>query len=315
MNQLRAYLFKILEKIASFFGLLGVNKRTPGALAVYGFFYKLFWPYGKIIEIQGSKMYVDVAKEDTAMRRTLEAYSINKVHEKNTTDLFKNIIKNGDVVVDLGANIGYFTLLSARLVEPKGRIFSFEPEPKNYNYLKKNIELNNYNHAQPFQKAVSDKNGTTKLFICDYDTGHHTINKQDGIQAYSRGRIVKERSIDIETVALDNFLKERTNRVDVIKMDVEGAEMLALSGMDRVLKDNKDIKMIVEFFPLLIEKMGSDPKEFIRRLIQDYGFSIYIIPEDYAALTSDMKKLNSIQDVMSYRKNEEDHINLFLQRE
>ena len=249
------------------------------------------------------------------MRRTLEDYASNLVHEKATTDLFKKTVKNGDVVVDLGANIGYFSLLASRLTGSQGKVFSFEPEPKNYNYLKKNIELNNYNHAQPFQKAVSDKNGTTKLFICDYDTGHHTINKQDGIQAYSRGRIAKERSIDIETVTLDNFLREKTNRINAIKMDVEGAEMLALSGMDRVLKDNKDIKMIVEFFPLLIEKMGSDPKEFIRRLIQDYGFSIYIIPEDYAALTSEMKKLNSIQDVMSYRKNEEDHINLFLQRE
>ncbi|OHA70172.1 MAG: hypothetical protein A3F15_00330 [Candidatus Wildermuthbacteria bacterium RIFCSPHIGHO2_12_FULL_40_12] len=282
---------------------------------MFNFFHRAFWPYQKIIEVQGSKMFMNPNENSYNMRRTLEDYASNLVHEKATTDLFKKTVKNGDVVVDLGANIGYFSLLASRLTGSQGKVFSFEPEPKNYNYLKKNIELNNYNHAQPFQKAVSDKNGTTKLFICDYDTGHHTINKQDGIQAYSRGRIVKERSIDIETVALDNFLKERTNRVDVIKMDVEGAEMLALSGMDRVLKDNKDIKMIVEFFPLLIEKMGSDPKEFIRRLIQDYGFSIYIIPEDYAALTSDMKKLNSIQDVMSYRKNEEDHINLFLQRE
>lgn len=309
------FLFNCLEKLSYFLSSIGINRKTPGIFAVFNFFHRAFWPYQKIIEVQGSKMFMNPNENSYNMRRTLEDYASNLVHEKATTDLFKKTVKNGDVVVDLGANIGYFSLLASRLTGSQGKVFSFEPEPKNYNYLKKNIELNNYNHAQPFQKAVSDKNGTTKLFICDYDTGHHTINKQDGIQAYSRGRIVKERSIDIETVALDNFLKERTNRVDVIKMDVEGAEMLALSGMDRVLKDNKDIKMIAEFFPLLIEKMGSDPKEFIRRLIQDYGFSIYIIPEDYAALTSDMKKLNSIQDVMSYRKNEEDHINLFLQRE
>ena len=91
--------------------------------------------------------------------------------------------------------------------------------------------------------------------------------------------------------------------------------MLTLSGMDRILKDNKDIKMIVEFFPLLIEKMGSDPKEFIQKLMQDYNFTIYLIPDDYSALTSEMKKLNNVQEVMNYRKNEEDHVNLFLKRD
>ena len=299
-----------MEKLALFFGSLGINKKTPGILPVYNFFYNLFWPYGKVIEIQGSKMRVDISNESIAMRRTLEVYSLNKIHERSTTDLFKKIIKEGDVVIDLGANIGYFSLLAAKLVGPRGKVFSFEPEPKNFNYLKKNIELNNYNHAQPFQKAVSNQNGTTKLFICDYDTGHHTINKKDGIDAYSRGRKVKEQSIDIETITLDSFLTGKADKVNVIKMDV-----LTLSGMDRILKDNKDIKMIVEFFPLLIEKMGSDPKEFIQKLMQDYNFTIYLIPDDYSALTSEMKKLNNVQEVMNYRKNEEDHVNLFLKRD
>jgi len=312
---MKSILFKILDFIKETLIRLGVSKKTPGVLKIYNFFHRLFWPYGKVVEVQGSKMWVDVAGESLNMRMTLGFYAANRIHEKSTTDLFEKTIKKGNTVLDVGANIGYFTLLSARLVGENGKVFSFEPEPKNFTYLKKNIEINNYHWVSTFQKAVSDQNGVAKLFICDYDTGHHTINRQDGIRAYSRGRIAKERSIDIETVTLDNFLREKTNRINAIKMDVEGAEMLALSGMDRILKDNKDIKMIAEFFPLLIEKMGSDPKEFIRRLIQDYGFSIYIIPEDYAALTSEMKKLNSIQDVMSYRKNEEDHINLFLKRD
>ena len=135
MNRFKASSFKILEKLASFFGSIGINKKTPGVLAVYNFFYNLFWPYGKIIKVQGSKMQVDISGENIAMRRTLEAYSLNKIHEKSTTDLFKKIIKEGDVVVDLGANIGYFSLLASKLVGSKGKVFSFEPEPKNYQYL------------------------------------------------------------------------------------------------------------------------------------------------------------------------------------
>ncbi len=60
---------------------------------------------------------------------------------KNTTQLFKKVINEGDVVVDLGANIGYFSLLAAQLVGARGKVYSFEPEPKNYHYLQRNIRF------------------------------------------------------------------------------------------------------------------------------------------------------------------------------
>ena len=92
-------------------------------------------------------------------------------------------------------------------------------------------------------------------------------------------------------------------------------EMLALLGMDKTLRSNQNIKMFVEFFPLLIEKMGNSPEEFIRKLLEDYKFSIYIIPEDYDALTGEMKKIMSVEEMMGFRQKEEDHINLFLTKE
>lgn len=315
MNSIKKFLFYCLEKLSYFFAKLGINRTTPGVFVVFNFFHRIFWPYKEVVEIQGSKMFINRNEKSYNMRRTLEDYASNLVHEKATTDLFKKTVKNGDVVMDLGANIGYFSLLAARLTGPMGKVFSFEPEPKNYSYLKKNIELNDYDQVQAFQKAVSNRNGTTKLFICDYDTGHHTINKQDGIEAYSRGRKIKEQSISIDTVTLDSFIQDKTNKVDVVKMDVEGAEVLAFNGMDNILRKNHSLKIFLEFFPLLIEKMGNDPRELIKKIMQDYGFSIYVIPDDYAALTSQMKKLNTIDEVMGYRKENDDHINLFLLRE
>lgn len=95
-------------------------------------------------------------------------------------------------------------------------------------------------------------------------------------------------------------------------MDVEGAEALALAGMDNILKVNKKLKMFVEFFPLLIEKMGDSPSEFIRKILEDYRFSVYIIPDDYDASKGETRKVNSVEEVMSFRKKEEDHVNLFL---
>jgi hypothetical protein len=98
-------------------------------------------------------------------------------------------------------------------------------------------------------------------------------------------------------------------------MDVEGAEMLVLAGMDKTLRANRNIKMFVEFFPLLIEKMGNSPQEFIRKLLDDYHSSIYIIPDDYDAQKGEMIKINNVEDVMNLCKKEESHINLFLKND
>lgn len=313
MLKIKLFLFNLLEKSLNTFGRIGINRETLSVFKIYKILFKKLWPYKNIIEIQGSKMFIDINEESYPMCKTFEAYASNRIHEKTTTELFKKVVKKGNSVVDLGANIGYFTLLAAKIVGPEGKVFSFEPEPKNYSYLIKNIELNNYNNVQSFQKAVSDKKGRTKLYICEYDTGHHTINKYDGIESYSGGRDTKEKSIDIETVTLDEIFSSRENAIDVIKMDVEGAEALVLAGMGNILTNNKKLKMFVEFFPLLIEKIGNSPREFIRRLLEDYKFSIFIIPGDYNAQTGQMIRINSVQEIMNLCKGEKDHINLFLE--
>ena len=314
MHIVKLFLFNLLEKSLGIFTKLGINKKTPGAFPIYNFLFKSFWPYKNIIEIQGSKMLLNVHDESYAMRKTFEAYAFRNIHEKETTELFKQTVKEGNTVIDLGANIGYFTLLAAKLVGERGKVFAFEPEPKNYSYLVKNIELNNYHNVVALKKAVSDKNGKTKLYICDYDSGHHTINQAGGLEAYSRGREIKIEEIDIETIRLDDFLKGKEELIDVIKMDVEGAEVLALTGMDNMIRVNKNLKMFIEFFPLLIEKMGGSPEEFIRRLLEDYNFSIYVIPDDYDAKKGEMIKINSVEEIMNLCKREEDHINLFLKK-
>ena len=312
-TKIKLFFFDIFKKISKLFIKTGIHKKFPFIISIYNFLFGYLWSYKNIVEIQGSKMYLNIKDESLCMRKTFEGYASDLVHEKSTTELFKKVVKNSNTVVDLGANIGYFTLLAAKLVGPQGKVFAFEPEPKNYSYLIKNIELNNYKQVIALQKAVSNKKGETKLYICDYDTGHHTINQYEGIEAYSRGRKTKEHFIEIETITLDNFFKDKKESIDVVKMDVEGAEALALAGMDRILKKNKHLKMFIEFFPLLIEKMGNSPKEFINKLLNDHHFLIYIIPGDYNAEEGKMIKINSVEEIMVFRKKEEDHINLFLE--
>lgn len=305
MNRLKSFL-KRWPKIRNFL--------VRGKMAIDDYLFRLLWFGRNVVELQGSKMYINSHDSDPSMRRTFRAYVKRGVHEKATTELFKKMVKEGDVVVDMGANIGYFTLLAARLAGKSGKVYAFEPEPRNYYYLLKNIEINRYDNVVAVQKAVSDKTGKTTLFICPYDSGHHTINQYEGIKAYTPNLVGNKKDfVEVETITLDDFLKDE-KQVNVIKMDVEGAEALVLSRMDNVIRGNANLKMFIEFFPLLIRKMGNSPEEFVRRLLEDYCFSMFIIGHDYSlsASSEGYVKVNSVDELMNLCKGEMDHVNLFL---
>lgn len=305
----------ILKKIRNFLVGTRIHKKVPILVLVYDFLFRCFGSHKSIIEIQGSKMYINVHEESADIRKTFQTYALNRIHEEATTELFKKIVKKGDVVVDLGANIGYFTLLAAKIVGEEGRVYAFEPEPRNFKYLGKNIELNGYNNIVPVHKAVSDRSGKTKLFICSYDTGHHTINQYEGIRVQKPNLIEeKEVYVEIETTTLDEFFEKREQSISVIKMDVEGAEMLALSGMNKMISQSEDLKMFIEFFPLFIEKMGSSPREFVRKLIEDYKFSVFIIGQDYDARNRELLRVKSVDHLMGFCKDPQDHLNLFIEK-
>jgi len=204
-------------------------------------------------------------------------------------------------VVDLGANLGYYTLLAARLVGPRGKVYAFEPEPINYGLLLKNIELNGYDNVVAMQKAASNVTGKARLFLDDKDTGAHTIYQPDNTREF----------IEVESVTLDEFFRDKKHPVNVIKMDIEGAEMAAFSGMDKLIKENENLKIFVEFYLPGITRSGGSAQEFICRLWEDYRFSILAIGE----YTKDKKylKINDVDELLNLCKGEKT-ANLFLER-
>lgn len=289
-------------------------KKIPGVRWLSRFVFRAIWGTQHIMEIQGSKMIIDLDHRNPALQQTFQAYAMRQIHEETTTALFKKFIKPGDVVLDLGANIGYFSLLSARLTGPTGKVFSFEPEPNNFRYLTENLKLNGYAHAHPFNIAASNESGTISLFVCEYDSGHHTIKNEKGISSYKEGGASKE--IAIEAVKLDQFLKDKTDRVDFIKMDVEGAEALALEGMKELLKKNGDVTVIMEFFPYFISAMGSSPERMVSMILDELGFNMFIIGHDYSMEHSDKNfvQVKSYKELNSYIVGTMDHVNLILSR-
>lgn len=265
---MRKLMASIFAKATRFLAGTGIG-HPPLVQKIYQFlYYQLISKSAPLppllIEVEGQKMYVSATSIDFP-----PSHMRSGCYEKYETELFKKIVKKRMVVVDVGANIGYYTLIAAELVGEKGKVFAFEPEPENYALLVRNIEANGYKNAVPVPKAVSNKEGTTRLFLSpDGNTGWHRIyDLQDGWN-----------SIEVETVSLDEFFKDQEDRIDVIKMDVEGAEMAVLQGMSQILKRNVNLKIFTEFSPTLLEKFGSSPEGYLNQLIK-HGFKLYGIDE------------------------------------
>lgn len=194
--------------------------------------------------------------------------SLFGTYEPLETKIVKKEIEQGNIVLDIGANIGYYTLIFAKLVGENGKVYAFEPDPTNYSLLKKNIKINGYKNVVLLQKAVSNKTGKINLYLSDDNNGDHRIyNSHD-----------KRHSLKIEVVRLDDYFKDYQGKIDFIKMDIQGAECIAVHGMPLLLKKNKNIKLITEFWPFAIKKCGNDHKKYLG-LLQKYGFKLYLIDE------------------------------------
>lgn len=213
--------------------------------------------------IQGNKLFID--KQDEVVSQELLQ---SGKWEEYETDLFKKNIKKGDIVLDIGAHIGYYTLLAARMVGNKGKVYAFEPDLRNFEILKKNVKENKYENVILINKAVSNKDGEAILFLNYENTGDHRIyNPKD-----------KRKSIKIQTVTLDNFFKNKSKKVDLIKIDIQGSEARAFKGAQNLIKQNKNIKILTEFWPHGLELSGSSAKEYAGLLTKNM-FQVYDINE------------------------------------
>lgn len=262
MTELRKLVLSIPGKFASFTAGTGLSKLPPVAL-INGFFYQHLKPTGIVMIIaQGSKMYVD--SRDTGVAPFLLEWGI---YEKYETELFKKLVKKGMIVVDIGANIGYYTLLAAHLVGDEGKVFAFEPDPYNYSLLCRNIEVNGYRNVIPVQKAVFNKSGKMKLFLDKNNLGGHSL---------SEANVDKGVSTTVETTSLDEYFENTNHKIDVVKMDVQGSEMEVLNGMTNTINQNEKLEIITEFWPFGLRNAGSSPTDFLRKLAE-YGFVLYQI--------------------------------------
>lgn len=260
----KSFGFLIFVKLAEFVsGILFSLLRFPSVIQFARLVNRLVKPSNDVsVNVHGHKMYANTLDRIIAM--FLWKFSALESYE---TKLVGNIVKEGMVVVDVGANIGYYTLQMARLVGQKGKVYAIEPDPSNYKLLVKNIRANIYQNVVAIERAVSNSKGSTRLFICEEHKGDHRIFDLQG----------ERKSIEVETMKLDDLLLTE-DRIDVIKMDIQGAEYVALLGMENLIRKNKGLIFICEFAPFLLRDCGFSAKQVLDK-IREYGFRIQFIDE------------------------------------
>lgn len=221
---------------------------------------------------RGCIFFVDA--RDEALGRLLLA---SREYEPQETELVEKTLHSGMTFVDVGANVGYFTVLAAKKVGPTGRVFSFEPEPHNFELLKRNVGANQLTNVAAHNAAVVDKPKEINMYLSAYNYGDHRIVDSDDDSIRNTGR--RHKTVSVGGVRLDDCLAAYEKPIDIIKIDVQGAEYLVLKGMKQTLIANPGVLLLTEFWPWGMRLNGTDPDSYLDEL-RDLGFNAYQFDSD-----------------------------------
>jgi FkbM family methyltransferase len=187
--------------------------------------------------------------------------ALRRAYEPHVAGVFRDLMRPGMHVIDLGANIGYYAMLAAARVGPGGRVSAFEPDPANATLLARSAAANGFGNIHLFNCAVAAANCIVELVLDD-----------------SNGRLVGAGTPGarrVQAVALDSLLGPE-HPVELIKMDIEGAEGLALAGMERLLRARRPA-LICEFSPPALRAVSQmEPEAFLERL-RALGYRLQVI--------------------------------------
>jgi FkbM family methyltransferase len=199
------------------------------------------------VVVNGLTLYLD--KKDSLN------LTLNKNYEPAETAFLKATIKKGQYVIDVGANIGYYTTLLASLVGEEGRVYAFEPDPENFALLKKNISANGFKNVVAENMAISDVTKDILLYYSSDKGDQRIYDSSDGRE-----------SRKIKATSIDDYFKNG-QKIDFLKMDIQGAEGLALKGMTETIQRSKSIVLNIEFWPFGLERSGFGTMNFLNDLV------------------------------------------------
>lgn len=195
------------------------------------------------------------------------------VYEPRVTEVFLKELRPGDNVLDLGANVGYFTLLAAHAVGTTGAVHAFEPSYELAERLRADVKQNGFNNVTVHELAVSDSNGSAFL------------SESSNLTAPAGGRFVTEvatsgRANSIQMVTVDSCLQGMD--FDVVKIDIEGAELRAIRGMSATIRRSRPRLMFIEAIEENLVRFGGSIGE-LEMMMTDLGFEGEVVSEAFFA--------------------------------
>jgi FkbM family methyltransferase len=182
-------------------------------------------------------------------------YAVYKAYtDRAERELLKQVLFRGAIVVDAGANIGIYSEFLSRCVGPTGIVHSFEPSPDNFGRLR--AATRKLSNVRISQVAVGEQSGHSELYLSNMLNVDHRTYVTDGDSRHT---------VQIEMIALDDYFKPG-ERVDLIKMDIQGYEFHALRGAKRVLRENPGLNLLLEFWPSALAEAGVHWEELVQML-------------------------------------------------
>lgn len=186
------------------------------------------------------------------------------VYELSERRVFREFAAIAQLVIDVGANVGVFTADAAKCMAASGEIIAFEPDTTNASLLNEMVSINGFKNVTIERKALADKGGNLRLYLSDDNMGDHRLMPAEESRNF----------IEIEAVRLDDYLLGRVPQL--IKMDIQGSEILALRGMIRTLDAMHDGAVLLEFWPYALRRSQTNPKELLD-LFLSTGFTAWRI--------------------------------------
>lgn len=218
-----------------------------------------------IIKDKSFSLLVDDVNDKVIARSIME----HKVWEPLETNLVTHLLSVGQTVVDVGANIGYYTLLFSKIVGDKGKVLSFEPEKRNYTILNQNVLDNKATNVALENKALSDREGSSFLYLSNANKGDHRLSFVP-----DRDRCM------VDFISLDEYLNSYEGNIHFLKSDTQGHELEVLNGMKGVIQKNiSHFCCLIEFSPGLLESSEENKLEGFLDFFEAYRAEIYWLKE------------------------------------
>jgi len=226
----------------------------------FAFYTYIFNPYQLFKGVKKQEIY----RNSIQLHLNLEDWIQQQIYflgeyEKNEIDYLYAHLKKGDIFIDLGGNIGLFSLNASKIVGDEGKIYAFEAFTPNYNHFRKHIDINHFNNIKLEHLAVADKKGFIEIL---YDETYHNVGMASSfLQEYT----AKEK---VESISLDEYAKQQQiSRIDLIKIDIEGGEYSALTGMREILMHYRP-KILIEINNIALKSSNRSEEELVSLLTE-----------------------------------------------